>query len=40
MRRMFYEDQALSSFLHFEGFEINEEINNEMDGTFENKFDG
>jgi len=37
---MFCKDQAFSSSLHFEGFEINEEINNEMDGTLEDKSDG
>jgi hypothetical protein len=40
MKRMFCKDQALSSSLHFEGFEINEGSNNEMDGTLEDKSNG
>jgi len=40
MKRMFYKDQVFCSSLHFEGFGINEEINNERDGTFEDEFDG
>jgi hypothetical protein len=38
--KMSCKDQALSSSLHFEGFDVNEEINNMMDGTPEDKFDG
>jgi len=37
---VFCKDHIVSSSLHFEGFEINEEINNEMDGTLEDKSDG
>jgi hypothetical protein len=40
MKRMFCKDQAFSSSLHFGGFEINEEINNGMDGTLEDKSSG
>ncbi len=40
MRRMFCKDHVFFSSLHFEGFEINEEINNEMDGILKDKFNG
>lgn len=40
MKRLFCKDQVLSSSLHSKGFDVNEEINNEMDGTPKVEFDG
>jgi hypothetical protein len=39
-KRMSCKDQALSSSLRYEGLDVNEEINNTMDNTPKNKFDG
>jgi len=38
--RMFYKDHTLSSSLRFEGFDIDEEINNTMNGIPQDEFDG
>jgi hypothetical protein len=39
-RRMFCKNQALSSSLQSKGFNVNEEINNMMDGTLEDESGG
>jgi hypothetical protein len=39
-RRVFDRDHILSSSLWFEGFDVNEEINNMMDGILEDKSNG
>jgi hypothetical protein len=38
--RMFYKDHTFSSSLRFEGFDVDEEINNTMNGIPQDEFDG
>jgi hypothetical protein len=37
---MYYRNHAFSSSLQFEGFDVNEKINNTMDGIHKDKYDG
>ncbi len=39
-KKKYYRNHALSSSLQFERFDVNEKINNTMDGILKDKYDG